>query len=446
MIEEELLKYLSETQSDNIFYIKTTPEYIDFTDKNFCFNIEIYSRYKKITKQINNDNFDTINSILKVALFIKNKKILAWNIKNYFSYYKHKTNKDLDFECQIFDLKILERIHGFYSEKPPVAFKEAVERFSAVYSSDWDRISKIYKEVYCPLMFKVIPSIENRGIIDIEEKTIKYCYYEIEGQENGRLSSFSCFKQGFLPLNLKEEDKQKYRPYSQDDYFLLFDYKNMEVSVLEYLTKDKTLKEFLSEGEDFYETLYKKIINPDNFDQDKRQKMKMIFLPFIYGAGVNTISEKTGIDKTKIEIITKRIKETFSKTFLWLENFSTHDQDGYYSNMFGKRRNIKDSYKSINFIVQSTASMFCLDKLIDLHSVYKKSICFYVHDAYCLYSNKKELESNSEMIKNILLQDSKFLNNIHLNVSCKYGQNLNEMKEFNGEKINERYMQQFSDN
>jgi hypothetical protein len=57
-------------------------------------------------------------------------------------------------------------------------------------------------------------------------------------------------------------------------------------------------------------------------------------------------------------------------------------------------------------------------------------MCFYVHDAYCLYSSKKELESNIEMIKNILLQDSKFLNNIHLSVSCKYGENLNEMKEF----------------
>lgn len=441
MIEEEFLKYLSEVQSDSIFYVKTTPEHIDFTDKNFSFNIEIYTKSKKITKKITNDNFDIINSILKVSIFIKNKKIFGWNVKNYFSYYKNKTGKDLDFESQIFDLKILERIHGFYSDKAPETFKEAVDRFSKVYQSDWGRISKLYKEIYCPLIFKVIPSIENRGVVDIEEKITKYCYYEIEGQENGRLGSFGCFNQGFLPLNLKEEDKKKYRPHNQDDYFLLFDYKNMEVSVLEYLTKDKTLKEFLSEGEDFYETLYKKIINPENFDQDKRKKMKMIFLPYIYGAGVNTISEKTNIDKTKVEIITNRIKETFNKTFLWLESFSKNDQNGYYSNMFGKRRKIKDSYKSINFIVQSTASIFCLDKLVDLHSIYKKSICFYVHDAYCLYSNKKELESNSEMIKNILLQDSKFLNNIHLNVSCKYGQNLNEMKEFNGEKINERHMQ-----
>jgi len=233
-----------------------------------------------------------------------------------------------------------------------------------------------------------------------------------------------------MPLNLKKEDKQKYRPLNQDDLFLLFDYKNMEVSVLEYLTKDKALKDVLNEGDDFYESLYKKIINPNNFDQEKRKKMKMIFLPFIYGAGIKKISESCKIESSKVEVITKRIKETFPKTFTWLDNFSKNNQDGYYINTFGKIRKIDQSYKSINFIVQSTASIFCLDKLIDLYYVYKKSMCFYVHDAYCLYSSKKELESNIEMIKNILLQDSKFLNNIHLSVSCKYGENLNEMKEF----------------
>lgn len=430
MIEEELLKYLSEISSDNTVYLKTNPEYIDFTDKNFIFNIEIYSRSKKITKTVDSYNFDIINSILKVTIFSKNRKVITWNIKNYFSYYKNKTGKDLDTECQILDIKILERLCGVYSEKPPASFREAIDRFSSIYHSRWDRIHNIYKDVYLPLTLKVIPSIENKGLIDIEDKTIKHCYYEIEGQENGRLSSFNCLKNGFMPLNLKYEDKQKYRPLDQDDLFLLFDYKNMEVSVLEYLTKDKSLKDILDEGDDFYESLYKKIINPENFDQDKRKKMKMIFLPFVYGAGVKKISESCKIDVSKVEIITNRIKETFPKTFSWLNNFSKNDQDGYYVNTFGKRRKIDQQYKSINFIVQSTASIFCLDKLIDLYSVYKKSICFYVHDAYCLYSTKKELESNAEIIKNILLQDSKFLNNIHLSISCKYGSDLNDMKEF----------------
>lgn len=431
MIEEELLiKYLSDTASDSTIYLKTSPEHIDFTDKNFIFNIEIFSRSKKIVKTITNNDFDIINSILKVTIFKKNKKIITWNIKNYFSYYKNKTGKDLDIECQILDLKILERLSGNYSEKSPNSFKDAVERFSSIYHSRWDIINNIYKDVYIPLILKVIPSIENKGVADIEDKSIKHCYYEIEGQENGRLSSFNCLKNCFMPLNLKHEDKQKYRPLDQDELFVLFDYKNMEVSILEYLTKDKSLKDVLDEGDDFYESLYKKIINPNNFDQDKRKKMKMIFLPFVYGAGIKKISESCKIDCSKVEVITNRIKETFPKTFAWLDNFSKNDQNGYYSNSFGKTRKIEQSYKSINFIVQSTASIFCLDKLIDLHSIYKKSICFYVHDAYCLYSNKKELESNMEMIKNILLQDSKFLNNVHLSISCKYGSNLNEMKEF----------------
>jgi hypothetical protein len=433
MIESELLQYLSEIDSDSVIYLKTDPEYIDFTDKYFSFNIEIFSRSKKITVNIDKNNFSEINSILKVAIFLKNKKLITWNIKNYFSYYKKITGKDADYECQILDLKILERICGNYSEKAPAAFKEALDRFSVVYHNNWNKINKVYKEIHYPLITKVVPSIENAGIVDLYEKNIKYCYYEIEGQENGRLSSFNCFENSFLPLNLKIEDKQKYKPLSEDNLFLLFDYKNMEVSVLEFLTKDRALKDVLDMGDDFYESLYKKIVNPDNFDQNKRKKMKMIFLPFIYGAGVNKISETCKTEVSKIKIITERIKKEFPKTFTWLENYSKINDNGYYTNLFGKRRKIEQSYKSINFIVQSTASMFCLDKLIDLQSVYKNSICFYVHDAYCLYSNKKELESNIEMIKNILLQESKFLNNIHLSISCKYGSNLNEMKEFEGE-------------
>jgi hypothetical protein len=440
VIEQEFLTYISSILSENTFYFKTDKEYIDFSDKDFSFNIEIYSRSKKIIKKVDSSNFDFVHSILKTTIFNK-KKIICWNIKNYFSYYRNKTGRSFSTDSQIFDLKVLERISGKYDDHSPNDFKEALNRFSAIYKEDWHRISELYKDVHCPLMFKVIPSIETKGIVDKEDKIVKYCYYEIEGQENGRLSSFGCLKNNFLPLNLKEEDKLRYRTPDQDQLFLLFDYKNMEVSVLEYLTKDPSLKKILSEGDDFYESLYKKIINPNNFDVEKRKKMKMIFLPFVYGAGNKKISETCNIELSKVEIITKRIKEIFPQVFSWLDNYSKNNQDGYYVNTFGKKRKIEQSYKSINFIVQSTASIFCLDKLIDLHSAFKRNICFYVHDAYCLYCDKKELESNIKMIKNILLQDSKFLNNINLSVSCKYGSNLNEMVEYEQGEHSERYMQ-----
>ena len=428
-VDQEFLTHISSILSDNTFYFKTDKENIDFSDKDFSFNIEICSRTKNITKKVDSSNFAFVHSILKTTIFNK-KKILCWNIKSYFSYYRSKTGKSFDTDSQIFDIKVLERICGKYDGDSPNDFKEALNRFSNIYKEDWDRISGLYKEVCCPLIFKVIPSIETKGIVDKEDQIIRYCHYEIEGQENGRLSSFGCLKNSFLPLNLKEEDKRKYKTPNQDQLFLLFDYKNMEVSVLEYLTKDSNLKKILDEGDDFYESLYKKIINPNNFSAEKRKKMKMIFLPFVYGAGNKKISEICDIELSKVEIITNRIRELFPQVFSWLDNYSKNSQNGYYFNTFGKKRKIDQAYKSINFIVQSTASVFCLDKLIDLNSFCKKSICFYVHDAYCIYSDKKELESNMKMIKNILLQDSKFLNNIHLSVSCKYGSNLNEMTEY----------------
>jgi hypothetical protein len=108
--------------------------------------------------------------------------------------------------------------------------------------------------------------------------------------------------------------------------------------------------------------------------------------------------------------------------------------------MFGKKRTIREKYKSINFIVQSTASMFCLDKLIDLYNIFQNDICFYIHDAYCVSSKKNEIIKKTQLVKNILIQENKFLNNIHLNVSCKYGKNLFEMKSLDEEDISERNM------
>jgi hypothetical protein len=46
--------------------------------------------------------------------------------------------------------------------------------------------------------------------------------------------------------------------------------------------------------------------------------------------------------------------------------------------------------------------------------------------------NKKELDSTAEIIKNILLEDGRFFENIVINVSCEYGDNLNNLKKYTG--------------
>jgi len=433
----ELSKALLECNKNNVCFMKTEPEVIDFSDKNFSFQLEIYWSGGSFRLILNKLNFLQAYSLMKQSIF-KNKKlkIICYNFKNYCSVYKSLAKKDIEIESTILDLKILSSILGCKILKSPVNLKEAYSHLKQLLENNWENIKDVYSNIHLPLMLKVIPGIENHGLIDIEEKKIKKSYYEIEGQENSRLSTYNYLSNCFLPMNLKKEDKEKLIPINQEDIFLYFDYKNMEVSILENLTKDPELTKILTGYDDFYEGLYREIVSPNNFDKDKRKKMKGLFLPYIYGASENLISNKNDIKLETVQEITKRIKETFRKTFSWLDSYSnSFDENFFYKNKFGKIRNIKEKYKSVNFIVQSTSSMFCLDKLIDIYNILDgKYINFYIHDGYGFTLNQKDLKSISNTIKNILIEENKNFKNMILNISCTYGRNLNNMVEYNFEE------------
>lgn len=433
-MDQNLIDFASSllaANSNKIIYIKLSPEIIDFSVKDFKFNLDISYTGGGCTVAVDKNNFRNIYCLMKESIFKNKIKIICYNFKNFISVYRSLTNKEIEIESDIFDLKVISSILGNKLDSPPADFKNAYRSFKSILEGNWDKIKTVYKSIYLPLITKVIPGIENKSVIDINKKKFLKSYYEIEAQENSRLSTFNCLENCFLPMNLKKEDKESYIPLNQEDFFVYFDYKNMEVSILENLTKDPSLNRILKNYEDFYEGLYKEIINKDNFDKEKRKKVKNIFLPYIYGASENLISEKCNLQIETVKEICKRIKETFDKTFCWLEEFSNSpDELGYYKNKFGKRRKIDQKYKAINFIVQSTSSIFCLDKLIDIYNALEgENINFYIHDGYVFCINKKELDSKIKIIKNIMLEQNENFNDIILNVSCLYGRNLNNLIE-----------------
>jgi len=429
----EFSGFLVNAVEQKVLYLHTDPEIMDVSNKNFKFNLKISYSKKEYSINIDKNNIKQIYSLMKESIFKNKIKIISYNFKNFCSILRASTNKEIEIESDIFDLKIISGILGSKLENMPSGFNEAYKSFKLLLEGNWDKIKPIYKKIYLPLITKVIPGIENHGVVDINKKIILKSYYEIEAQENSRLSTFNCMQNCFLPMNLKKEDKENYLPLNQDDYFVYFDYKNMEVSILESLTKDPSLHNILKNYNDFYEGLYKELINKQDFDKDKRKKVKNIFLPYIYGASEKLISQKCNLKIEVVSEICRRIREVFSKTFIWLEDFSnSKDEFNFYKNKFGKKRKIEQKYKSINFIVQSTSSIFCLDKLIDIYNVLEgKNINFYIHDGYAFTINKKELDSKIKMIKNIMLEENDDFKDLVLNVSCSYGRNLNNLQDFN---------------
>lgn len=433
----EFASFLISAGENKVIYLVLEPEIVDFSVKNFTFTLKISYPRNSFTIDVNRTNFQQVYCLMKESIFKNKIKIISYNFKNFCSVYSSLAKKEIEIESDIFDLKIISNILGNRLEDAPTDFTGAYKSFKSILEGNWDKIKTLYKNIYLPLIFKVIPGIENSGIIDINKKTVLKSYYEIEAQENSRLSTFNCLSNCFLPMNLKKEEKNNYIPLNQEDFFVYFDYKNMEVSILENLTKDPSLSSILKDYDDFYEGMYKEIISRSDFDKEKRKKVKNIFLPYVYGASESLISEKCNLKIETTKEICKRIKETFSKTFDWLEDYTNSaDSMGFYKNKFGKKRKIEQRYKAINFIVQSTSSIFCLDKLIDIYNALNgENINFYIHDGYVFSINKKELDSKIKIIKNIMLEQSDNFKDIILNVSCLYGRNLNDLVDFKAQEV-----------
>ena len=287
----------------------------------------------------------------------------------------------------------------------------------------------MYNKIHVPLFKEVIPKLETIGILNIEESKKVYAYYEIFGQKNGRLNSSLAFQNGFLPQHLSPEMKKNLKPNDLEDLFMYFDYKNMEVSVLHWLSKDQLLGEYLAK-DDFYLEIYQLITgNPHNSDKENRIKGKKMFLPIIYGQSPQSLGNRLNVSLGVAEQITERVKTLFSTAVEYVSKYHLHaKENGFCVDIFGKRREFSkdESYEALCFAVQSPASLMCLEKLINLSRVV--DIAYSVHDGYCVYSNKKHWKQVYKTCHDVLISDSSLFPGLKLKVSCYGGRNLESLK------------------
>jgi hypothetical protein len=115
-----------------------------------------------------------------------------------------------------------------------------------------------------------------------------------------------------------------------------------------------------------------------------------------------------------------------------LVNSQSVDSNNTATDAFGRKRKFEDQkqYKIKNFCIQSPASMICLKKLVRLHEVFasKASICFHVHDGYCVLCNKNEVNSVYELGTSVLEEEDPMFPGLDLKTTCKFGHSLNDMQ------------------
>lgn len=429
---DQLAKILAEVTEKNV-YVRTNPEVPDFTDKTPPELVFYLPGGKEVSLVLSDENLPSVVPMLKLSIFGKGNKIVAWDWKGLASYVLAKTKKPLMVEGAIIDLKIIESYLGI-KDQPPKKLVEALNRLKALITKGlWKEVEGVYKRLHMPLLTAVIPALETVGIIDPEKGGKVHAHYEIDGQENGRLKCRGVFGMSYVPHAMTQDFKARAKPTALESLFMSFDFVGQEVYFLSWASKDPLLEE-LCKGKDVYEGIFERVAGKKCEGKESRDKAKKFFLPVIYGQSAYMLSQRLNIPLGVAERIKERIDALFPVALAWVGASQKRlNEDGYARDIFGKRRLHFEEGKEFsvrNFSVQSPSAVVCLEKLVQLHNALKgkAEIAYSLHDGYVIYVNKENWRSIFKIGHEVLSGDSEFCPGLRLRVVCRAGRNLNDLK------------------
>lgn len=417
-------------------YLYLSKESPDWMDSNKSVGLSIHANGKKSVLSLKEEKgLGYLVSSLHHFVDPKNL-VLAWGAKDFYTYLKGRSEIPLELEGnKVYDLQILNSYFSLGAEKPS-SFKDAVELLKRAFACPgWSRFSEFYFSVYVPLFSKVLPDIETNCLIDNKRRCCIYPFYVVEGQANGRLKASKLNSFSYNPHSLGVQEKKNIRPRDYDQNFVCFDFKNMEVNVLQWVSGDENLGEILKSGKDIYKEIWRKITKQEPTDAH-RGLCKKIFLPVVFGMGKASLAMKLDVSEEIASKLIHSFGKTFPVAFDWVKSQST-DSNNIATDVFGRRRKFEshELYKIQNFCIQSPASMICLRKLVRLHEALapKASICFHVHDGYYVLCNKNEIDFVYEIGRSILEDEENMFPGLRLKTTCQYGSRLDDLKTFKEE-------------
>lgn len=367
---------------------------------------------------------------LAINLTYNESPIIVWNIKEFISFVLYKTKRIFSFNYnKLFDLKILENYLGL-DQRRPQSYNEALFRLKKIIQNPvWEKsLKKIYFNVYIPLIKEVVPSIETTGVVLKEQKARInqgniYCHYNITGPMGGRMAADKAFIKCFNPHGAC--DKDSIRPITLDDEFISFDYKNMEVTMLQWLSKDEEMLKLLESQYDFYEVAFEKITGKQCKSSLHRQFCKKMFLPVFYGVGNDALAASLGIASDIAQKMRTKITSLFAEAARWIDIQENCISNGVGCDVLGRCRNFDadKTYLAKNFAVQSPAALLCLEKLVTLHKAINglAKIVFSIHDGYVISTAKANELLVCSLAKHALESESEFFPNIKLKTTCQIG-------------------------
>jgi hypothetical protein len=357
----------------------------------------------------------------KISFCVEGGLVMGWGIKNLYSYFLGRTGRHLNLGATIWELKVLENYLGTWNNEP-ASFLEAFQRLKNVGSlPGWEQAKAIFKQIYLPLVTTVVPVMETLGVVDRVNKKHLYSFYEIAGQSNGRLRCEKVLTHCYNPHCLLPEEKIRFYPPFLDHGFLLFDYKTMEVTFLQWLSGDPVLGEILFSGQDIYDAIWERVTGVKS-NENYRAKCKLLFIPLIYGQGAKTLAERNKIPlETAVKLVDKMYK-TFPVAFNWIEERQGLSATDY----FGRIRTFDQEYKARNFVVQSPAALFCLLKLFRVYSClpHEAKLSMSIHDGYVLNVREQDQMNVVRSVRHCLESEEEMFPGLRLKTTNSFSNNL----------------------
>lgn len=363
--------------------------------------------------------------------------VLSWRAKDVFSFLKGRSGMATELDARIYDLDVICSYLDMDRTRPET-FRDAISVLKRATSDPcWEKFKKFYDLVYRPLISRVVPEMETGCLVHNMMRSCVHPCYVVEGQANGRLKAIRNGRNSYNPHSLGPAERENIRPPDYDEVFVYFDYKNMEVNVLRWLSGDGGLGKIIDSGKDPYREIWR-IVSGSEPSDAQRALCKNMFLPVVFGQGANSLSDRLGVSEKTARAVIDRLVKSFPVAFGWVESQSLRG-DNSAVDAFGRRRRFAphEAYKTRNFCIQSPASMVCLRKLVKLHENLPNGarLCFHVHDGYCVVCRRGDAESVMEVGTRVLEEEDDLFPGLRLGVSCKFGDDLNNLESSRKVKI-----------
>lgn len=235
----------------------------------------------------------------------------------------------------------------------------------------------------------------------------------------GRLSSENPNLQN-IPIKDEagREIRKAFVPRDKDHILLAADYSQIELRLIAEISKDETMLEAFSTGNDFHKATAAKVYEVpfEEVTAEQRRNAKTVNFSIIYGAGSTNLSRQLGIKRGEA----KDLIENYFKQFQGLKKYMDETvnfarENGYVITLLGRKRILRDinsrnglartnaERMAINTPIQGTAADMIKLAMIDIDKAMSKldlksKMILQVHDELVFDVYKPELEDLKKLI------------------------------------------------